>query len=117
MTRADGTVSKDTRDDIFYILSTQNFRACVAGAEVPTPNPVPSTVLSRRRSNDRKRLASRACPSGFSTCGERCVDTSKDIEHCGGCSDAGGVDCTALSDGGVQCIQGKCVITQEEYGY
>ncbi|OJY15171.1 MAG: hypothetical protein BGO98_22250 [Myxococcales bacterium 68-20] len=41
-----------------------------------------------------------SCAEGYSECGRRCVDTSSDPEHCGGCS----VRCTP----GEACIGGVC---------
>lgn len=113
LTRADGSVHVDTRDDVYWTLNT--FSKCVAGAEVPAPAPIPSSSVEqqrRRRRADRLEAAP-ACASGFTACGNRCVNTAKDIEHCGGCAGFGGVDCTTLTDGGVSCIAGKCVKAEE----
>jgi hypothetical protein len=104
VTRADGSVHKDTKDDDYYRYSSLS--KCVAGVDVPAPIPVPSAAARRRAA--RKRLAP-ACPSGRSLCGGQCVDILRNIEHCGGCAGAGGVDCTAISDGSIACIAGQCV--------
>jgi hypothetical protein len=53
-----------------------------------------------------------ACPSGYRSCGEACVDVSSDPNHCGGCDVAcddalciagscGGASVTPMSDGGL----------------
>lgn len=84
---------------------TSTLSKCVAGAEVPVPAPVPSAGFRRTT----KRIAEAPCPRGFLLCGDRCAHTGSDLEHCGGCAGAGGVDCTTLSDGAIACIEGKCV--------
>ena len=41
-----------------------------------------------------------------------CIDTQSNIESCGGCTNAGGVDCTAIKGiGAVACRTGSCVIS------
>lgn len=41
-----------------------------------------------------------------------CVDTQSNIESCGGCTNAGGVDCTAIKGAdAVVCTAGTCVIS------
>ncbi|GAA6009590.1 hypothetical protein JCM11491_001026 [Sporobolomyces phaffii] len=68
------------------------------------------------RARERRNLAKRnVCPSSHEACstgnGFECVDTLTNLEQCGGCASAGGVDCTALT--GVSssaCVQGVCEI-------
>jgi len=57
----------------------------------------------------------RACPiAGFSglTGDYECIDTTNDLESCGGCASLGeGEDCTAIYGGwNVGCVQGNCAI-------
>ena len=41
-----------------------------------------------------------------------CVDTQSNVESCGGCANAKGVDCTAIKGAGaVACRAGSCVIS------
>jgi hypothetical protein len=93
---------------------TSTLSKCIAGAEVPAPAPVPSGGISRRNAAPRRRIVEEGCPRGFLLCGDRCAHTGSDLEHCGGCARAGGVDCTTLSDGAIACIEGKCVKTASD---
>lgn len=95
--------------DVWY--RTNTLSKCVAGATIPTAVPTPSAALARRAAAKKTAPAS-PCPAGagWAYCNDRCVNILSDIEHCGGCSDAGGVDCGSLTDGDVQCVQGKCVV-------
>ncbi|EJT50710.1 hypothetical protein A1Q1_08262 [Trichosporon asahii var. asahii CBS 2479] len=109
LTRADGSTHKDTKDDVWY--RTNTLGKCVAGATIPTAVPTPSAALARRAAAKKTAPASPcSAGAGWAYCNDRCVNILSDIEHCGGCSDAGGVDCGSLTDGDVQCIQGKCVV-------
>lgn len=110
LTRADGSAHKDTKDDVWY--STNTLSKCVAGATIPSPSPTPSAVLARRAAAAKKTAAASPCPAGagWAFCNDRCVNIMSDIEHCGGCAGEGGVDCGSLTDGDVQCVQGKCVV-------
>jgi hypothetical protein len=50
------------------------------------------------------------CPQGQILCGSRCVDVSRDSQHCGGCSATG----DSGPDGGTQpptCVPGQCACT------
>lgn len=126
--KADGSVHRDTRDgrqrgqasglvltesDVYYPTSTLS--NCIAGAEVPPSSPTPSGALTRRHApvDPRKRIAHAdvSCPSGYTVCNERCINPFTDIEHCGGCSGSGGVDCTAIegAEDVIACIAGRCV--------
>ncbi|OCF41504.1 hypothetical protein I317_04707 [Kwoniella heveanensis CBS 569] len=88
--------------------------------------------LARRNLRDRLRRAMRAeaqyCPSGLTACnvygsedGYECVDTSSDLEACGGCihgefgksSSVQGQDCTAVGAklGRSTCLNGHCFAT------
>lgn len=96
LTRANGEVHQDLKADAFYRMSV--VQKCVEGAEIPA---VPSGVIARR-----SRQTQAACPPGKEACDGRCVNTLTDLEHCGGCDN----DCSALSDGYVQCIKGRCVL-------
>lgn len=99
--------------DVYYPTGTLS--KCLAGAEVPTPGPTPSGALTRRVVTDpRKRLAEISCPSGYIICNERCINPMSDLEHCGGCAGAGGVDCTLEDDGVVACIAGRCISAEAD---
>lgn len=92
-----------------------NCQACPAGqtsnsaktACVPIPSGKPKTVKKRAQ----------VCESGMTACplpngrkGFECVDTSSNVNSCGGCWATGeGEDCTVFDDmAEAQCIQGKC---------
>ncbi|GAA5833649.1 hypothetical protein JCM3766R1_002599 [Sporobolomyces carnicolor] len=64
------------------------------------------------RARERRNLASKrnVCPSSHEACpvsggaGFECIDTTTNIEQCGGCAGQGGVDCTAIEGvGAVGC--------------
>jgi hypothetical protein len=80
-------------------------QACQSGAPVP---------LARR---------SFVCPFGYSSCpvpggGSECLDTSSDLESCGGCVHDGGVDCSALPGvSSVSCVSGQCQLYSCSKGY
>ncbi|KAK9895237.1 hypothetical protein P389DRAFT_205291 [Cystobasidium minutum MCA 4210] len=66
------------------------------------------------------------CPDSLSACpipslqgGYECVDTTQELENCGGCAvDGEGVDCTAITGvSGVGCLSGKCVVFSCVDGY
>lgn len=83
----------------------------------------------------KKRDSSKLCPAGWEACGTgltsfgsisdgwECVNTSKDIESCGGCQqpmpgNKVGVDCTAIAGAnGVACVSGECQIASCIKGY
>jgi hypothetical protein len=93
VTRADGTVSVDTQDDVYYKTSTLS--KCLADA------PIPSGIT--------RRAQRKVCADGLISCDGRCINPFTDIENCGGCSYTDGVDCTSIYDGAIACVQGKCV--------
>ena len=45
------------------------------------------------------------CKAGFEPCGDECVDTSTDLQHCGGCGD----QCDTNIDAEATCISGGCM--------
>ncbi|KAL8291327.1 hypothetical protein RQP46_002305 [Phenoliferia psychrophenolica] len=83
-----------------------------------------STVILTPSQNGRSRrstvdLASRGshCPAEQSTCAApggrsfECVDTTSNLEQCGGCAGLGGTDCTALPGvDAVGCRAGRCEV-------
>ncbi|KAL1413824.1 hypothetical protein Q8F55_001608 [Vanrija albida] len=92
---------------------------------------------TRRRRAEQMRLAAQAktlCPGGRSACrvpgsnDYECIDTTSELESCGGCAYgdfvgngtlATGTDCTAIPGvvrGGVSCFRGDCVVTRCEKG-
>ncbi|GAA5969703.1 hypothetical protein JCM11641_008010 [Rhodosporidiobolus odoratus] len=83
---------------------------------------VPSgRARSRRNQLHRRNL----CPASHSACslssgGFECVDTSSNLEQCGGCASQGGVDCTAIAGAeSVGCVDSVCEIwsCQEGFSY
>ncbi|ORY74279.1 antifreeze glycopeptide AFGP poly protein [Leucosporidium creatinivorum] len=80
---------------------------------------------SRRNSvpNTRRSLcpaSQEACPllSGKRGAGYECIDTQNNLESCGGCHSAGGVDCTSLPGvEAVACVSGSCQVMGCERGY
>lgn len=100
------------------------------------PAAAQASGLSRRRRAETRVLAAQGrsnaqhCPTGLSPCligndeqgGYECIDTSSELESCGGClygvlgrtnatSPAEGVDCSAISGvalGGSTCVFGQC---------
>ncbi|GAA5820376.1 hypothetical protein JCM10212_002726 [Sporobolomyces blumeae] len=75
---------------------------------------VPSGRARARRNLARRNL----CPASHEACaiegssGFECIDTSSNLEQCGGCATSGaGVDCTALPNvDAVGCVAGVCEI-------
>jgi len=87
---------------------------------------VPSSTKRRRDATYVNNL----CPKGQSACriesaaagwdgAFECVDTSRNIESCGGCVAEGkGVDCTAIEGvSDVACIAAKCVVSTCRKGW
>ncbi|GAA5939869.1 uncharacterized protein JCM15063_004330 [Sporobolomyces koalae] len=68
------------------------------------------------RARERRNVAKRnVCPASHEACsvegGFECVDTTSNIEQCGACAGAGGVDCTQIEGAGsVACVAGTCEI-------
>ncbi|GAA5821036.1 hypothetical protein JCM11251_001932 [Rhodosporidiobolus azoricus] len=82
---------------------------------------VPSGGARARRNLHRKR---NLCPSSHEACsvegvkGFECIDTSSNLEQCGACASAGGVDCTSLPGvESVGCVAGTCEIWACAEGY
>ncbi|KAJ7624720.1 hypothetical protein FB45DRAFT_924085 [Roridomyces roridus] len=98
---------------------------------------LPSGTAGRgKRSSDTRvvddywgREAQKSCKTGWTACGIpgssssrawECIDTSSDLESCGGCTadtissltgSTTGVDCTLIPDvADVACIKGKCAV-------
>ncbi|GAA5929699.1 hypothetical protein JCM1841_005941 [Sporobolomyces salmonicolor] len=73
---------------------------------------------SGRARSRRNELARRnLCPTSHSACsiegkkGFECIDTQSNLEQCGACASAGGVDCTSLPGvEAVGCVAGVCEI-------
>ncbi|GAA5965984.1 hypothetical protein JCM8115_004786 [Rhodotorula mucilaginosa] len=75
---------------------------------------------SRRADITRRNL----CPASHTACtvegakGFECIDVSSNIEQCGACASAGGVDCTAIEGvAAVGCVAGVCEIWSCEDGF
>ncbi|GAA5975672.1 hypothetical protein JCM10908_005237 [Rhodotorula pacifica] len=85
----------------------------------PTTGP---SGRARARRNDIQRRG--VCPTSHTACsiegvkGFECIDVNTNIEQCGGCASAGGVDCTAIEGvAAVGCVAGTCEIWSCEDGY
>ncbi|GAA6014196.1 hypothetical protein JCM10207_006129 [Rhodosporidiobolus poonsookiae] len=81
---------------------------CEAG-----PTPSGARARARRATHAKRNL----CPADHSACavpngkGFECIDTASNLEQCGACASAGGVDCTALPGvESVGCVAGTCEI-------
>ncbi|KAM0754417.1 hypothetical protein T439DRAFT_321457 [Meredithblackwellia eburnea MCA 4105] len=92
-------------------LCDGNTGTCVAAGTVGA---------SQRARSRRSELTTRGsrCPASHTACsvagsvrGFECVDTQSNLEQCGACASAGGVDCTALPGiDAVGCVAGQCEI-------
>ncbi|GAA5860012.1 hypothetical protein JCM8547_003058 [Rhodosporidiobolus lusitaniae] len=103
---------------------------CVADATTGTSTcqvavvaPQPSNGRARERRN-RLNLERSLCPASHSACsidggkGFECIDTQNNIEQCGACASAGGVDCSSLPGvEAVGCVAGTCEIWSCADGY
>ncbi|GAA5912598.1 uncharacterized protein JCM6883_005319 [Sporobolomyces salmoneus] len=76
------------------------------------------------RARERRNLARRnICPASHEACpsangGVECVDVMTSLEQCGGCANAGGVDCSALEGvSSSSCQFGRCEIWACADGY
>lgn len=78
---------------------------------------------SRARARARARRNLSLCPESHTACpvgnGFECIDTTSNIEQCGGCSgDSSSVDCSALEGvAAVGCVDGRCEIWACENGF
>ncbi|KAK6908395.1 hypothetical protein I203_102396 [Kwoniella mangroviensis CBS 8507] len=100
----------------------------------------PSTVERRRRrlermKRDEQLRLNRFCPAGLDACivhgsedSFECIDTSSELESCGGClygsysnsTSSLGTDCSTLigaAFGGTTCFDGRCQISACEEGF
>ncbi|TKA58329.1 hypothetical protein B0A53_00067 [Rhodotorula sp. CCFEE 5036] len=82
----------------------------------------PSQRARARRSVVQRRAGT--CPASHTACsvdgvkGFECIDTTSNIEQCGGCASEGGVDCTSIEGvAAVGCVAGVCEIWSCEDGY
>lgn len=58
-----------------------------------------------------------SCPLGRAGRFE-CLDTTRNIESCGGCTSVGnGEDCTAIEGADVACVNSKCVVSKCRRGF
>ncbi|BGP14504.1 hypothetical protein JCM10213_003090 [Rhodosporidiobolus nylandii] len=128
-----GTAVCDTHGGLGDDCSTDPDFYCGTGLQCNTATyqceiaAVPSAARARARRDEMngRRLARRnLCPAQTSACavdggrGFECINTSTNIEQCGGCASAGGVDCTALpSVSAVGCVAGVCEIWSCEEGF
>lgn len=94
-------------------LCDGNTGTCVAATTVGASQ----RARSRRADFSLTARGSR-CPAAHTACsipgsvrGFECIDTNSNIEMCGGCANAGGVDCTTLPGvDAVGCIAGQCEV-------
>ncbi|OCF62283.1 hypothetical protein L486_01951 [Kwoniella mangroviensis CBS 10435] len=109
-------------------------------AYIHTPASSASTVERRRRrlermKRDEQLRLNRFCPSRLEACvvpgsedSLECIDTSSELESCGGClygsysnsTSSNGTDCSTLSGaafGGSTCFDGRCQISACEEGF
>ncbi|GAA5887283.1 hypothetical protein JCM6882_002474 [Rhodosporidiobolus microsporus] len=76
---------------------------------------VPSGAARQRRNRILQKR--NLCPANHSACsiqggkGFECIDTQSNIEQCGACASAGGVDCTQIEGvEAVGCVAGTCEV-------
>ncbi|KAJ6610899.1 hypothetical protein B0H10DRAFT_2058505 [Mycena sp. CBHHK59/15] len=91
-----------------------------------TPPSKPSGGHGWKRNAAHKRSAP-LCPSGLDACpisglnanDFECIDTTVELESCGGCASLGqGQDCTAIKGAwNVGCEQGRCAVYTCTFGY
>jgi len=84
-------------------------------------NPATQNCVSGAPVNKLRKRAV-VCPTGLTPCpayrGFECLDTTADLEACGGCPFEGGDDCSAIPNSDrVQCVQGKCEIISCRRGF
>ncbi|GAA5863206.1 hypothetical protein JCM8547_002865 [Rhodosporidiobolus lusitaniae] len=101
---------------------------CDVANNVCVPNavaPQPSGARARARRSSGVREKRGLCPAGYKACevgggekGRECVDTSSNLEECGGCTSSTGVDCTSLPGvAAVGCVAGVCEVWACEEGW
>ncbi|KAJ3719922.1 protein priA [Lentinula raphanica] len=105
---------------------------CTPTPSKPTPTPKPSSTPKQGNGNGhhyKRAPVSRdvpACPKGLDACpisgllGDfECLDTSVELESCGGCASTGqGQDCTAIEGAwNVGCNSGSCKVYSCFAGY
>ncbi|KAJ4486166.1 protein priA [Lentinula aciculospora] len=102
----------------------ENLLCCTPAPSQPTYTPKPSATPNKGNGHHYKRAhVSRAvptCPKGLDAClisgsslGDfECLDTSVELESCGGCASTGeGQDCTAIEGAwNVGCNSGSCKV-------
>ncbi|WWD10341.1 hypothetical protein V865_008476 [Kwoniella europaea PYCC6329] len=97
----------------------------------------PSAFVKRQQAKHRLVNRDGLCPIGSTAClladsgsSYECLDTTSELESCGGCvhssitplanTTAGGVDCTSLpgvAPNGVTCLEGRCNVYDCDDGY
>lgn len=110
------TVGADcSSDPEFYCTETSTGQAltCDTTSNTCALAAVPSGRARARRNLGRRNL----CPASHEACaiegsaGFECIDTSSNLEQCGGCASNAGVDCTSLEGvDSVGCVAGTCEI-------
>lgn len=101
----------------------------------PSHKPVPEVIKKKMASRQvpvwsskhhTREQDSAFCPDSLSACpipslqgGYECVDTTQELENCGGCTvDGAGMDCTSIAGvSGVGCLSGQCVVFSCTEGY
>ncbi|WVQ70289.1 uncharacterized protein L199_008515 [Kwoniella botswanensis] len=97
----------------------------------------PSAFVKRQQAKLRLSNRDELCPMGSTACllddsepSYECIDTTSELESCGGCihssitplvdSPGGGVDCTSVpgtAPNGVTCLEGRCIVYDCDHGY
>ncbi|GAA5901879.1 hypothetical protein JCM6882_008698 [Rhodosporidiobolus microsporus] len=117
-----GTASCDTYVPLGGDCTIDQLFGCGPLARCDTSGAIPTCVAlpvasggarARRNLHAKRNL----CPASHEACsvpgakGFECIDVTSNLEQCGACASAGGVDCTALPGvESVGCVAGTCEI-------
>ncbi|GAA5943666.1 hypothetical protein JCM3775_001327 [Rhodotorula graminis] len=121
------TLGQDCSADVFGCGTTDAGvqLTCVDNAGVQTCQVEGASPAARSRSRRAALHRRNLCPASHTACavegaakGFECIDVSSNIEQCGACASAGGVDCTAIEGvAAVGCVAGTCEIWSCEDGF
>ncbi|KAI5477090.1 hypothetical protein MNV49_006889 [Pseudohyphozyma bogoriensis] len=84
----------------------------------PCDTPTPSHKYGNGKGKGKGKRSATICAAAHTAClvsgsasSYECINTSTNLEQCGGCADSGGRDCTTIAGvESVSCLAGECVI-------